>query len=73
MEILTTKEAALFLKVSERTLRRWVLEFELPYIQLKKRGRILFKKKELLDFLDKYQEPMPAHLKLQRLKLIQRS
>jgi excisionase family DNA binding protein len=72
MEILTTKEAARFLKISERTLKRWILEYELPYIQLKKRGKILFNKKEILDWLDKYQEPLPVHLKLQRLKLIHR-
>ncbi len=72
MEILTTKEAALFLKISERTLRRWISEFGLPYIQLKKGGRILFKEKEVLDWLDKYQEPMPVHFKLQKLKLIRR-
>ena len=71
MEVLTTKEVCTFLKVSDRTLRRWVKE-GLPHTQVKKRGKLLFFKKKLLDWLEENQEPMPVHLKLQRLKLIRR-
>ena len=71
MEILTTKEASAFLKVSDRTLRRWI-EYGLPHIQITKGGKLLFFKKKLLDWLEENQEPMPVHLKLQRLKLIRR-
>jgi len=71
MEILTTKEACTFLKVSDRTLRRWIKE-GLPHTQVKKGGKLLFFKKKLLDWLEENQEPMPIHLKLQRLKLIRR-
>ena len=69
MEILNTKEAARFLKVSERTLRRWIKE-GLPHTQIKKGGKLLFFKKKLLDWLEENQEPMPIHLKLQKLRLI---
>ena len=71
MEILTTKEACTFLKVSDSTLRRWIEE-GLPHIQVKKRGKLLFSKKKLYDWLEENSEPMPVHLKLQRLKLIRR-
>jgi len=71
MEILTTKEAYTFLKVSDSTLRRWIEE-GLPHIQVKKGGKLLFSKKKLLDWLEENSEPMPVHLKLQRLKLIRR-
>jgi excisionase family DNA binding protein len=71
MEILTTKEACTFLKVSDSTLRRWI-EDGLPHTQIKKGGKLLFFKKKLLDWLEENSEPMPVHLKLQRLKLIRR-
>jgi len=71
MDILTTKEACTFLKVSDSTLRRWIKE-GLPRTQVKKGGKLLFSKKKLLEWLDENQEPMPVHLKLQRLKLIRR-
>ncbi len=71
MEILTTKEACTFLKVSDSTLRRWIKE-GLPRTQVKKGGKLLFSKKKLQEWLDENQEPMPVHLKLQRLKLIRR-
>jgi len=71
MEILTTKEACTFLKVSDRTLRRWI-EDGLPHTQIKKGGKLLFFKKKLLDWLEENQEPLPVHLKLQRWKLIRR-
>jgi len=65
MEILTTKEACTFLKISDRTLRRWI-EDGLPHTQIKKGGKLLFFKKKLLDWLEENQEPMPVHLKIQR-------
>jgi len=71
MEILTTKEACTFLKISDRTLRRWI-EDGLPHTQIKKGGKLLFFKKKLLDWLEENSEPTPVHLKLQRLKLIRR-
>jgi len=69
VEILTTKEACAFLKVSDRTLRRWIKE-GLPHTQIKKGSKLLFFKNKLLDWLEENQEPVPIHLKLQRLKLI---
>jgi len=72
MEILTTKEACTFLKISDRTLRRWMKE-GLPHTQVKKGGKLLFSKKKLLDWLEENQEPIPVHLKLQRLKLVRRT
>lgn len=71
MEILTTKEACTFLKVSDRTLRRWI-EDGLPRTQIKKGSKLLFSKKKLLEWFEENQEPTPVHLKLRRLKLIRR-
>lgn len=71
MEILTTKEVCAFLRISERTLMNWNKE-GLPHIQIKKRGKLLFSKRKLLDWLEENEEPMPVRLKLQRLKLIRR-
>jgi len=71
MEILTTKEACAFLKVSDSTLRRWIKE-GLPRSQVKKGGKLLFSKKKLLDWLEENSEPTPVHLKLKKLKLITR-
>jgi len=71
MEILTTKEACTFLKVSDRTLRRWIEE-GLPHIQVKKGGKLLFFKKKLYEWLEENSEPMPIHLKIHRLKLLRR-
>jgi len=71
MEILTTKEACAFLKVSDRTLRRWI-EDGLPHTQIKRGAKLLFLKKKLLDWLEENSEPMPTHFKLQKLKLIRR-
>ena len=71
MEILTTKEACIFLKVSDSTLRRWIKE-GLPRSQVKKGSKLLFSKKKLLEWFEENQEPTPVHLKLQRLKLIRR-
>ncbi|UCC39840.1 MAG: helix-turn-helix domain-containing protein [Candidatus Aminicenantes bacterium] len=71
MELLTTKETCKILMVSERTLRRWMKE-GLPYSQARKRGKLLFSKKKLLEYLEENQVPMPIHLKFQRLMLIGR-
>lgn len=71
VEILDTKDACTFIRVSERTLRRWIKE-GLPVIQVKTRGKLLFSKKNLQDWLMENQEPMPVHLKLKKLKLIRR-
>lgn len=68
MEILNTKEAACFLKISERTLRRWVLEFGLPYIQIKKRGKLLFYKEDIMAWLAKRHKPVLTEIKIQRIK-----
>jgi len=71
MEILTTKEACTFLKISDSTLRRWIKE-GLPRTQVKKGGKLLFSKKRLLGWFEENQEPVPVHLKLQKIKLIKR-
>jgi len=71
MEILTTKEACTFLKVSDRTLRRWIKE-GLPHTQIKRGCKLLFFRKKLLDWLEENSEPTPVHVKFEKLKLIRR-
>jgi len=71
MEILTTKEACTFLKVSDRTLRRWIKE-GLPHTQIKRGFKLLFSRRKLLDWLEENSEPTSVHVKFEKLKLIRR-
>lgn len=53
-EVLTYREAAQLLKVSERTLERWTREGLVPYIRLPQRGRwsgVRFSRNQLLRWL----------------------
>lgn len=50
-EYLTVKEACDLFKVSERTLERW-RQIGMPYIQVTKRGRVLFRKDQLLSWVN---------------------
>lgn len=49
-EVLTTNQAAKFLRCSERQLRRLVSEGEIPYS--KPNGRLIFYKSKLKGYLD---------------------
>jgi len=49
-EVLNKKDAAKFLSVSESFLNKLVAEKGVPYIKLK--GRILFLRKDLLEWLE---------------------
>ena len=55
-EILTTKEASKFCRVSERTLRRWIEE-GLPHTQVKKGCKLLFFKRNSWTGLRKTKNP----------------
>ena len=55
-ELLTYTEVAELLKVSERTIERWVAESRIPYVRLPKRGSwtsVRFLKSQLIKWLEK--------------------
>jgi excisionase family DNA binding protein len=53
MDLLMTKrEAASFLRVSVRTVERWVCERKVPFVRLPGRGGIRFRQKALLRWVE---------------------
>ena len=53
-DILTTEEAAEFLKVSARTLERWRLRRRIPYLEYPKQGAwapVRFRRADLVEWL----------------------
>lgn len=48
-EVMGVKEAAEFLAISERTLRRWIAAKRLPYAKIG--GTLLFRRQALLEWL----------------------
>ncbi len=53
-DILTTEEAAQFLKVSARTLERWRLRRWIPYLEYPKQGAwapVRFRRADLVEWL----------------------
>ncbi|MCD6371515.1 MAG: helix-turn-helix domain-containing protein [Candidatus Aenigmarchaeota archaeon] len=62
MEILTIRETANLLKVSPRTIRRY-MELGLPYVQVVKGGRITFEKNQVLKWWLKFSHPYSKFLR----------
>ncbi len=60
-EYLSVKEACDLLKVSSRTLERW-RQVGMPYIQVTKRGRVLFDKEEILSWLKYFKYPFKERI-----------
>jgi excisionase family DNA binding protein len=55
-DILTKRDVAEFLQVSERTVERWVSEGSIPYVPLPKRGawsEARFLRSEIIDWMRK--------------------
>ena len=50
-ELISVKSASKMFNVCERTIRRMYLEGELPYAKI--RGRIRFKKEDLIECIEK--------------------
>ena len=53
-DILTKRDVAEFLQVSERTIERWISEGSIPYIPLPKRGawsEARFLRSEIIDWM----------------------
>jgi excisionase family DNA binding protein len=58
-DVLTYEEAARLLRVSERTLERWVAEKQVPYVRLPRRGSwasVRFLRSQLVRWLEKRSE-----------------
>lgn len=53
--IMTVPEAAKVMRVAEVTTRKWVAERRIPHIRLG--SRIMIRKKDVIDFLDKNYHP----------------
>jgi len=54
MRLLTLREAAAALKVSESTIRRWIREGSLTAYKVGKRGQLRLRNEELESFLEKH-------------------
>lgn len=54
MRLLTLREAAAALKVSESTIRRWIREGSLTAYKVGKRGQLRLRAEELESFLEKH-------------------
>jgi len=55
-DILTKRDVAEFLQVSERTVERWISEGSIPYVPLPKRGawsEARFLRSEIVDWMRK--------------------
>lgn len=52
-EYLSVNEVCNLLKVSERTLERW-RQIGMPHFQVTKRGRVLFRKDQILSWIDNH-------------------
>jgi len=65
MEILTTKEACDLLKISYRSLIRYI-QSGLSCAQYKKNGKLYFSKEDFLDWFWENHNPTPERLKLIR-------
>jgi len=72
MTLLQLPEACAFLNVSRRTLIRYINECNLPYIQVRKRGKLMFNKDRLIKWLERREQPTSANrlFKLRNIRKI---
>jgi excisionase family DNA binding protein len=52
MNLLTLKEVAKAMRVSESTVRRWIRDGSLPAFKIGKRGQVRISKRDLETFLE---------------------
>jgi excisionase family DNA binding protein len=71
MTILTSREAAEFLRVSPRHLRELCKYSDIPHRQ-QGRGRITFSKEKLTDWWLRDHKPLALEIKLKKISLIRR-
>ena len=75
MEILTLKEVATLLRISEsqvRFLTKLPEKEVIPHFQRKEHGRLYFDKKRVLRWWEDFHKPKSVEQKLEELKLIKR-
>jgi len=72
MEILTFKEACLFLRIGKNDLYGLVNSEAIPHIRINKGGKIRFRKDSLIRWLERKEIPEPASVKIEKIKLIRR-
>jgi excisionase family DNA binding protein len=72
MEIMTFKEAAVFLRISERHLRELVKTSDIPHRQTGPKARVFFVKDRLIAWWDRASLPLPTELKVERFRLLRR-
>ena len=72
MEIITLNQAAEFLGFSRDYLRKIMRKEAIPYVQLKRGGKIQFVKQDLEDWVLSSRKPMSINLKLKKLKMLTR-
>lgn len=66
MRLIDIKELSKEISLSQKTIRRY-MKLGLPSIQAKKRGKLLFDEKAVLDWLNNFKRPVvPSLRKLRR-------
>lgn len=72
MTILTLKEAADYIRVKPSYLRQLVREGIIPYRQCKDKCCITFSKEALEEWWLESHKPLPAKIRIKKLKLFRR-
>jgi excisionase family DNA binding protein len=73
MTILTFKEAAAFLRISQRHLRELVKGSDIPRRQAGRKARIFFVQERLIAWWDRASIPTPISVKTNTFRLIRRA
>lgn len=70
MTILTLKEAAEYIRVKPSYLRQLIRDGIVPYRQCRDGCRITFSKEALEDWWMESSKPLPARIRIKKLRLI---
>ena len=73
MTILTFREAAQFLRISERHLRELIRRTDIPRRQAGRKARIFFVRERLISWWDLASIPTPISVRIDTFKLLKRS
>jgi len=63
MDIIDSKQCCELLGISEATLYRYIRSENMPFIQVKKRGKLLFRKAQVVKWIERYSQPYNKYLR----------
>jgi len=70
LEVMTFKEVCDFLKISKNTLISLIKCYDFPHIRLKKRGKCLFRKESILNWIEHKGLPLPINSDLKGIRFL---